>query len=314
MVTRSRWYREQICIQRKTEYLRRKESLSIMMVNLFEPTPKQRGEKRSKKSKYTAPKQKILNTERKREYFKALVHCNLDEDDYLIHKTFDKGMTLEEANREWSNALGRINYRRKKAGLGNARYILVMEGNHVEEKRIHFHIIIDGDLHRDILEDVWKENGYINVRRLQFNDEGVTGLVKYVTKELKEEEKKKKELGEDEDDGGTKAWRPSQGLVKPKLKVRDYRFTKKQVMEWVRVHPSEREIEELYPGWTCTYINKKYDDKYGKAYMKIELRKYEKNEKVDNGAAGGYELVNGIQVNKTLYKPIKEKRKKGGIL
>ena len=223
-----------------------------MRVNIFEATQKQRGEKRSKKTKYTAPKQRILNTERKREYFKALVHVNFDESDYIIHKTFDKEITKEEADKEWTNALRRINRKRKKVGL-----------------------------------------------------------VKYVTKALKkEQEEEKEELGYDEDDGGTKAWRPSQGLVKPKLNVRDYRFTKKQVMDWIRVHPSEREIEELYPGWTCTYINKKYNEEYGKAYIQIELRKYEKNEKVDNGAQGPYELVDGVLVNRILYKPIKPKRKK----
>ena len=311
MSRKSRWYREQRCIQRKTKYLRQKESMSIMRVNIFEATQKQRGEKRSKKTKYTAPKQRILNTERKREYFKALVHVNFDESDYIIHKTFDKDITKEEADKEWTNALRRINRKRKKVGLGNARYILVSEGNPREGQRMHFHIIMDGDLHRDVIQDIWKEKGYINVDRLQFNDEGVTGLVKYVTKALKkEQEEEKEELGYDEDDGGTKAWRPSQGLVKPKINVRDYRFTKKQVMDWIRVHPSEREIEELYPGWTCTYINKKYNEEYGKAYIQIELRKYEKNEKVDNGAQGPYELVDGVLVNRILYKPIKPKRKK----
>ncbi|MBS6504429.1 MAG: hypothetical protein KH415_22965 [Clostridium sp.] len=302
MSTKKRWYREQICDQRKINNLKRNKSLVMRTINLFEPTPKQRGEKRSKKKKYTEPKQKDLNTRRKREYFKALVHCNFDEDDYIIHKTFDKDITQEDADRLWKNALERINRRRKKLGLGNARYILVMEGKKVEGKRIHFHIIIDGDLHRDVLEDIWRKEGYINIDRLQFNEEGITGLVKYITKELDKNE----ELGEDEIDGGSKSWRPSKGLVKPELNVRDYRFSKKQVMEWIRNFPSEREIEELYPGWICTNIRTSYCQELDKAYIKIEMRKYEENEKIIGVDIGTFDR----QVNKSLYRP-KKKRKRG---
>lgn len=299
------WYREQICDQRKVNNLKRNRSLVLRTIKLFEPTPKQRGEKRSKKTKYTEPKQKKLNTRRRREYFKALVHCNFDEDDYIIHKTFDKDITQEEANKSWRNALDRINRRRAKLGLGNARYILVMEGNVDKSKRIHFHIIIDGDLHRDIIQDLWRKDGFINVDRLQFNEEGVTGLIKYITKELEEE--KTEDLEDDEEDGGSKAWRSSRGLVKPKLKVRDFKYRKKQVMEWIRNFPSEREIEELYPGWICTYIKTSYCQELDKAYIKIEMRKYEKNEKIID--VGKEDHINVVrEVNRSLYKPIKKKR------
>lgn len=290
MARNRRWYREQIVDQRKIVNLKRDTSLVFRTIDLFEPTPKQLREKRSKKNKFTEPKQKKLNTKRRVKYFKALVHCNFDQDDYIMHKTFNREITPDEADKLWRNALERINRKRKKLGLGNARYILVMEGDRDSEKRVHFHIIIDGDLHRDILEEIWEKDGIINIDRLKFNEEGITGLLKYITKEKANEDLE--DLEEDEEDGNSKAWRSSRGLVKPKPQVRDCKITKKQVMEWIRNHPSEREIEQLYPGWICTLIQKSYCQEFDKAYMTIEMRRYEKNEKI----------------NETNYIPKKKKR------
>lgn len=48
--------------------------------------------------------------------------------------------------------------------------------------RIHHHLIISGGLDRDTLESLWGR-GYANSKRLQFGDEGVSGLTHYITKD-----------------------------------------------------------------------------------------------------------------------------------
>ena len=60
----------------------------------------------------------------------------------------------ERARKDIQNFIKRINRRRKKAGLENAKYIyiLAMDGY----KRPHFHILLSGDgVDRDELEELW---------------------------------------------------------------------------------------------------------------------------------------------------------------
>lgn len=260
------YYREKRWKQRKTKNVRVKESLEILDVRIFPITKKEKNQSRKQKIKETEPKQKNLNDKRSREYFKRLVHCNFDQTDYVIHATFSddkRPMTKDEVDKEFKNYIKRINRRRKKEGLGNARYIAVTEDKEGAAK-IHFHIIIDGDLNRDILEDLWNGRGFINVDRLQLNEEGLNGLIKYMTKENSKSSSKK--------------WRPSLNLKKPKPEVNDCRFKKSKVLNMLNNHPSREDLEKLYPGYTLTYYKINYNQDYGNVYIDIKMRRHVKNE------------------------------------
>ncbi|MGL4571834.1 MAG: rolling circle replication-associated protein [Clostridium sp.] len=271
------FYREQRWKQRKTKNLKSKESIEFLTVKTFPITVQEKNKSRKEKCKVTTPVQRKLNTRRSMEWHKMLVNTNFDNSDYVIHATFNdnkKPTTKEEIEREFKNYIARINRRRKKDGLGNARYVAVIEGLNNPEKRIHFHIIIDGDLDRDTLEDLWKKKGIINVDRLQLNEEGLTGLVEYITKEKLQDD----EVYEEEK--YRKAYRTSLGLKKPKLEVNDCKFNKRKLREMLVSYPSRQEIEKMYPGYTLTRFDIKQNDEYGHIYVEIQMRRYVKNKKI----------------------------------
>ena len=106
------------------------------------------------------------------------------------------------------NYIRRLNYQRKKRGLKNARYVYTTEGT--QEGRFHHHIVMDGDIDMDTVEELWIKGRRNQVRRLDKDEDGLTGMAKYITKEKKKKSQKK--------------WTPSKGLKKPEEKVNHYKF------------------------------------------------------------------------------------------
>ena len=270
-------YRQKIWKQRKTKNVRVKESMEFIDIRILPITKKQKNMSRKDKKKESAPKQKKLNTKRSKEWHLRLIHCNFDNSDYVIHSTFsnkERPITKEEVEKEFKNYILRINRYRKKIGLENAKYIAVIEGGDGTKKNVHFHIIIDGDLGREILEDLWKGKGYINVDRLQMNEEGLVRLVNYMAKGLEDEE----EIERTKEFKGVRTWRSSKGnLDRPDISVNDHAFSGRKVMNMVAKHPSKEEFEKMYPGYTLTNYNIVYNEEYCQAFIDIKMRRYIKN-------------------------------------
>ena len=106
---------------------------------------------------------------------------------------------MEEAMRNMRNYIDRLNYRRRKMGLPNVKYIYVTEYDPHAKIRWHHHIIMDGLLDRDTIEKVWKHGERNQVRRLEYDKDGLSGMANYVTKAPR----------------GKKRWASSKGLKKP---------------------------------------------------------------------------------------------------
>lgn len=124
-------------------------------------------------------------------------------------------------------------------------------------------------MNRDILEELWGR-GFINVDRLQSNEEGFTALVKYMAKERDTEESKY-----------SRSWRSSVGLKKPNLNVNDCNWTGRKMKRMLMQQPSREEIERLYPGYTLTNYEIKYNQEWGQVYMDIQMRRWVKNKKIE---------------------------------
>lgn len=266
------FYREQRWRSRKTKNLKVKESMEFLDVRIFPISAKEKKKSRKEKTKVSEPKQKKLNNKRSIEWHRKIIHSNFDESDYVIHATFNnknRPETKEQIEKEFKNYIARINRRRKKLGLGNTKYVAVIEGIKDKRKKVHFHIIVDGDLDRDTLEELWGKRGYINVDRLQMNEEGFTALVKYMAKEKESEDMKY-----------NKMWRSSVGLKKPKLEVSDCKYNKNKMRNMLMQQPSRQELEVMYPGWILTNYEIKYNEEYGNIYMDINMRRHCKNEKI----------------------------------
>ena len=131
-----------------------------------------------------------------------MINANFGDGDIWATFTYtdaDMPATMEEALKNMQNYIRRLNYQRKKRGLKNARYVYTTEGT--QEGRFHHHIVMDGDIDMDTVEELWIKGRRNQVRRLDKDEDGLTGMAKYITKEKKKKSQKK--------------WTPSKGLKKP---------------------------------------------------------------------------------------------------
>ena len=91
----------------------------------------------------TTPKQKRLNEKKAKRYFEALVEANFKGNrDFVAHPTFsdDKYPESEEVARKVvKNWIGRINYRRRKLGMENCKYIIVYNDRFQKYKKIIYY-------------------------------------------------------------------------------------------------------------------------------------------------------------------------------
>lgn len=146
--------------------------------------------------------QRNLNEKNSKKRLERLINCNFDENDLWVTFSYSNKhlpKTLEEANRNMRNYIRRINYRRKKKGLKNAKYIFITEMNENNKVRVHHHLIIEKGISMDEIESLWLYGKRNSVRRLDPDEEGLSGLAKYLTKDSK----------------GKKRWYSSKYLKKP---------------------------------------------------------------------------------------------------
>lgn len=257
-------------VRTKTRKLRKKknvkveQSLEILKSSsYFIYDDKQKSKSRKQKKKQAKKEQKDWNEKNAKEYFVDKAHCNFDTSDYVWHITFDeehRPETLEDAERMFKNLIKKVNRWRKARGIVRAKYMAVIE--YGESGKIHWHILIDGEVHRDILETFW-DKGTSNVDRLQQDEEGIRKLCKYMLKDPK----------------GKKRYKPSRGnLVEPPAPtINDNKFSRREMIKMVTKQPTKEEIEAWYPGYILTKFDIKQDEVYGGVYMNIEMRRYVKN-------------------------------------
>lgn len=196
----------------------------------------------------TRPSQKNLNDKNSRRYLIRLANINFGKGD--IWGTFgwnaDKlPQNIEAAKKDIKNFISRINYRRKKAGKENIKYIYILAfDDHV---RPHFHILMTGDgIDRDELEELWGKCDRPNTRRIKPDDNFIiTGLATYISN----------------NPHGTKRWCPSKNLKKPGTPTRSYsKFKKAKVEKMVKNYAELKEqMEKAYPGYKFLDAEVKYN-------------------------------------------------------
>lgn len=195
--------------------------------------------KEEDKEKIRKKNKKAYEKRRKKEFIR-IAHCNFTEKDYVVHFTYKneyRPNSLEGAEKEARNYIRRINYKRKKKGLEEIKYMLVTEFGQDEKglNNVHHHMILNGGLTRDEIEDSWSKRknsmGYVNVRRLQFGDNGLTDLCNYM---LKKPEGKRK-------------WSGSKNLKKPIVRTNYYKWSRRKVKNILRNGiDSKLDWESLY--------------------------------------------------------------------
>ncbi|MCI5495710.1 MAG: hypothetical protein MR407_05170 [Roseburia sp.] len=222
--------------------------------------------KRGAKRKSKVPKQKSLNDKNAKRYLVQLGNGNFHIGDLHVSCTYSSDNlppTVEESEIIVRNYLRRIAYRRKKLGLEPLKYILVTEYKHDRSgqilKRIHHHIIMNGGMDRDEVELMWtnerinwkkmsdkeyrthiKQIGWVNADRLQFNENGIEGLCKYIVKDPQGKKRysssrnlNRPEVsrtdGTEREHQNRSQWNFSRNLEMPVEKCNDFKYSRKKV-------------------------------------------------------------------------------------
>ncbi len=184
--------------------------------------------------------QNDLNNRNSRKRLIRLVNVNFGGGDYWITLTYKDDCypkTEKEAKRHLTNYIKRVNRRRKKAGLKNAKYIYIMEWEEGPGgTRCHFHLLMEGGIDRNELEDMWKFSVVNDTSRIHPDEDGITGLAEYLAKK----QRRKK---------GQRHWNPSKGLKQPKESVSHSKTKKKQVEKMVRDYEEIRAYFEKDRSW-----------------------------------------------------------------
>lgn len=245
-------------------------------VDIYQLSDKHLRKKKSqKREKVTAPAQKNLNDKNAKRYLRQLVKTNFGTGDLHVTCTYRREFlpqTMEEAEKEVTNFIRRIQYWCKKEKLPALKYIIITEGvcQGEKPKRVHHHIIMSG-VDRDTVEGLWRKPkrkgqkvgekiGFCNADRLQMDDDGgVNALVNYLSK----------------DPQGRKRWRSSQNLAKPTQTVADRKWSRRRLAETASVHDDDQRFwEKRYPGWRMVSCQSTYNEISG-WNIYLELRRME---------------------------------------
>lgn len=216
--------------------------------------------KRRRRCKPTGEIQKKLNQRNAEKRLTRIVHMNFAERDLALHLTYDaqhEPASAEDALRIVQNYLKTLKRRYAKAGK-ELKYILSTEYGG-RGGRIHHHLIVSGGIDRDLLESLWGR-GYANSKRLQFSENGVTGLAHYISK------------------GGAsyKRWSGSRNLVKPEaqpprddLTMADVR----DIFEAAEIHLANEWFENRFPGYELVECVPRRNDVNRGYYIHFEMRR-----------------------------------------
>ena len=164
--------------------------------------------------------QKNLNEKNSRKRLIRLINANFDLDDWAIHLTYSNENlppTVEEGEKEVRNYIRRINYRRKKAGLPNAKWIYVTEHDPAKKIRMHHHLLIEKGIDRKVMKNLWKNGTRTEVEELEPDEFGLTGIANYISKDPK----------------GKKRWKSSKNLKQPVERKSYTVFSKKKISKMI---------------------------------------------------------------------------------
>lgn len=261
-------------------------------IHMEKRSPGRKG-KRGPKTKRSLPKQERLNLKNSQRHLHQVCKCSFTGYDYREDLTYNDAWlpsTLKEGQKYVDSYIRKVNDRRKKKGLPPARWICVDEGFD-GHGRPHHHLLISGGLDRDTMESLWytgrgknaESLGMASTETLKFDNNGIEGLIKYITKQaLKDYRDKGTEgqlsladldAGVSEEDivnpssGSRRRWRQSKNLIQPHEKINDHAYSRKDIIRLVR-QPADCEdtkkfFEGRYKGYVLDTCRNEYNEVTG---------------------------------------------------
>ena len=216
---------------------------------------------RAPKSKKSRPAQKNLNDKNALKYVIRLVNANFTDKDIwgtFTYETRKLPKTVEDADKTFGNFIRRLKYYADKHGFPPVKYVYWTEFESDEKKgkhRVHHHIITNFP-DRDVAEKLWRNGARTQTRRLQADESGYEGAVRYCMKDPK----------------GTKKYKASKNLQKPIVTIADTKFTRRKVERIVRGEENSVDIfEKLYPGYDMIHYEHKLSEYVTGAYLYVKM-------------------------------------------
>ena len=225
---------------------------------------------RKAKHQITSQAQQKANDERSRIRLIQLVEENFTEADVALGLSYEgTPPTPERVDKDVRNFLDRVKRKRIREGLPELKYIYAIGGDEMPAagysgKRPHVHMIMNGGISRDDLEEMWGK-GRANCDRLQPRDEGLGGIAVYFTKQKQDRAPKK----------GVKKWRRSRNLVRPEPRATDAKMPNARVRRIAYDFENEAKtvMEKLYPGYQLQDVQVRYSDIVDGVYIRCVLRR-----------------------------------------
>ena len=228
----------------------------------------ERGQLRKAMSSMTPEKQRRMNERRAKHKLILLIDANFGASDYHLTLTYaGEAPELSRCKKDVKNFLDRVKRIRIRRGLEELKYIYAI--GHDSGARIHVHMIINGGISRDELEQTWAK-GRTNAVRLQPNERGLQGIANYLFRQ----NAKKKARDQLQ---GQKTWVPSRNLKRPKTRRRDCKCSNARVRRIAGDIQSEAKevMERLYPGYTFVDCKVRYSDITDGVYICCTMRRWE---------------------------------------
>lgn len=235
------------CVYRETYY----KCGDYLEVNIY-PAYRQ-GQGRRKKAKPTSEVKKKLNEIASQNKLVRLANANFTSDDLKIELTYSPEHhpeSDEAAARELRVFLRRVKRYRKRNGLPELKYIAVTEKGS-KQGRYHHHLIMSSMPIKAIVE-LWG-NGIVSTDILQFDENGIASLARYMMKQARELPGKKK-------------YTRSQNLVDPPPVSRDS-VSKRRVKELAENIECRSEFEKLHEGYFLAQASVVHNDANGGIYI-----------------------------------------------
>lgn len=220
--------------------------------------------------------QRNLNDKNARKYVERLINENFNDNDLWITLTYDDAHLppdgdIDAAIKNVQKFIRRVNYQRKKRGIGNAKYVYVTEYNETEEIRWHHHLVMDGQMDMETVESCWKQSSRNEVRKLQKDENGLSGMANYIIKEKKRVKSEKR-------------WNSSQGLKDPDIRVvhskrptatkGNYKKIASYVENMKKGHEAVKEqMSKWYPNFEFKDAGIYYNDFNSMFYIQARMRK-----------------------------------------
>lgn len=218
--------------------------------------------------------QKNLNDKNARKYVTRLINNNFGDGDIWLTLTYRPGEepeNMEDAIHNMQNYIGRINYRRKKREMDIAKYVYITEFSPESEIRWHHHVVMDGGLDMDTVEEVWTKGDRNRARRINRDEFGLTGMSCYMTKE---KNRKKNE----------RRWNSSKNLKKfqvrkvrskrPEARSGNYRKISSYINGFVKDRAVlEEQVKKWYPDKQYLDSAVYYNDFNGMFYIHVRMRR-----------------------------------------